>query len=72
MRSTQFRDVTVEELEATWAHADNTPRVDVSRMNKNLAAALGQAEQRRRQPPTVNHIARYRAARKAKLATQVT
>jgi hypothetical protein len=66
MRSTQFHT----ELDAMWAHADSTPRVDVPRMNKNLTAVLGQAEHRRKQPPVVNHNKRYRAARKAKLATQ--
>jgi hypothetical protein len=62
MRNTQFRDVTAEELEATWAHADNTPRVDAPRTRSTRAHD--------KQPNIVNHSKRYRAARKAKLAAR--
>ena len=73
MRSTQFaeykrrdHDVTARELEATWRFADTTPRVDAARMR------LTPIPQHDKQPTFVNHAKRYRAARKAKLATQVT
>ena len=62
MRSTQFKDITAEELSATWAHADATPRVDAPRMQKRA--------QHDKQLTQINHAKRYRAERKAKLQAQ--
>ena len=58
MRSTQFHT----ELDAMWAHADSTPRVDAPRTRST--------QPHDKQPSIVNHAKRYRAARKAKLIAQ--
>ncbi len=64
MRSTQFHDVSADELEATWRFADSTPRVDAARMR--LTPTL----QHVKQPTFVSHAKRYRAARKLKQQLQ--